>query len=56
MLCADLAFDGSLPENWKGKKTVFVDKLYYPGQPQDNGYTGSSESLPPVVMYNKDSS
>ncbi len=26
---ADLAFDGSLPENWKGKKTVFVDKLYY---------------------------
>ncbi|CAK27168.1 Porin [Synechococcus sp. RCC307] len=26
---ADLAFDGSLPENWKGKHKVFVDKLYY---------------------------
>ena len=26
---ADLAFDGSLPENWKGKRNVFVDKLYY---------------------------
>jgi hypothetical protein len=26
---ADLAFDGSLPENWKGKHKIFVDKLYY---------------------------
>ena len=26
---ADLAFDGSLPENWKGKKEIFLDKLYY---------------------------
>ena len=26
---ADLAVDGSLPENWTGKQTIFVDKLYY---------------------------
>ena len=26
---ADLAIDGSLPENWTGKQTIFVDKLYY---------------------------
>ena len=26
---ADLSFDGSLPENWKGKKEIFLDKLYY---------------------------
>ena len=58
---ADLAFDGSLPENWKGKKTVFVDKLYYKfpvgsgarcpwvhGAPQSSFTTRGS-------MYNKDS-
>ena len=26
---ADLAIDGSLPENWTGKEEVFIDKLYY---------------------------
>ena len=58
---ADLAFDGSLPENWKGKKTVFVDKLYYKfpvgswGKMSVGTRAPQSSFTTRGSMYNKDS-